>query len=287
MRTPEEMMNLIISKARHDERIRAVVLEGSRANPHALVDQYSDFDVVYIVTDIHEFIGNEEWLAEFGEVLIRQCPMDWYNQPYDYNSYADFTYLIQCKDGNRIDLRLVDLKNLAKEKDQLEPRKVLINKDGFSELFTITDESVFYPDPPTTKAFYDITNEFYWLSIYVAKGLCRKQIFYAKHIYDAILMDMLIKVLTWKLMIAYGNGINLGLYYKYLPRYLNDSEIEILQNLYPNGHYEDMWQKLLDAFDYFTELVKEVASYYQFTVNEQEIQCVRQDLIERSMSINC
>ncbi|MGN1084764.1 MAG: aminoglycoside 6-adenylyltransferase [Lachnospiraceae bacterium] len=43
-RTDDEMMQLIMEKAETDERIRAVTLNGSRANENAVHDKYSDFD---------------------------------------------------------------------------------------------------------------------------------------------------------------------------------------------------------------------------------------------------
>lgn len=45
VRTPNEMIELIVSIARDDEDIRAVLMTGSRANPDCPVDIYQDFDV--------------------------------------------------------------------------------------------------------------------------------------------------------------------------------------------------------------------------------------------------
>ena len=69
-RTYDEMMNLIMEKAGSDERIRAVTMEGSRANENAVHDEYSDFDICYYVTDIREFTNDKNWTDYFGEMLI-------------------------------------------------------------------------------------------------------------------------------------------------------------------------------------------------------------------------
>lgn len=45
MRTESEMIELILNIARADERIRAVRMEGSRANPAAPKDKYQDYDI--------------------------------------------------------------------------------------------------------------------------------------------------------------------------------------------------------------------------------------------------
>lgn len=60
MRTPEEMLTLILNVAKEDERIRAVSMGGSRANKDCPVDVYQDFDIVFFVKDVAPFWDNEE-----------------------------------------------------------------------------------------------------------------------------------------------------------------------------------------------------------------------------------
>jgi aminoglycoside 6-adenylyltransferase len=52
MRTEQEMLDLILRVAKEDERIRAVLLAGSRANPGVPKDNYQDYDIAYFVTDM-------------------------------------------------------------------------------------------------------------------------------------------------------------------------------------------------------------------------------------------
>jgi aminoglycoside 6-adenylyltransferase len=74
MRTEQEMFDLILQTARDDERIRGVILEGSRANPNAPKDNLQDYDVVYIVTEMVSFVDDPAWVQCFGELLILQMP---------------------------------------------------------------------------------------------------------------------------------------------------------------------------------------------------------------------
>lgn len=124
-------------------------MEGSRASKNATHEQYCDFDICYVVSDIRQFTKDNKWVEIFGEILIVQYPMDWYSNPYDYAGHDNFAYLIQFKDGNRIDLTLIDVCNIDKEQSYCEPRIVLINKDNFKELKQINDESVFYIQKPS------------------------------------------------------------------------------------------------------------------------------------------
>ena len=56
MRSEKEMMDLVLSLAEQDERIRIVTLEGSRANINIPKDEFQDYDITYFVSDIEVFI---------------------------------------------------------------------------------------------------------------------------------------------------------------------------------------------------------------------------------------
>ena len=70
MRSEQEMLELILGIAKDDERIRAVILNGSRANPNTPRDPFQDFDIVYLVSEVAPFKHNLEWIQRFGEMMI-------------------------------------------------------------------------------------------------------------------------------------------------------------------------------------------------------------------------
>ena len=76
MRTERQMMELILDIAKADERIRAVSMEGSRANSAVSKDKYMDYDITYYVTEVKSFISNPSWILQLGTPLIVQEP-DW------------------------------------------------------------------------------------------------------------------------------------------------------------------------------------------------------------------
>src|SRR5215510_960903 len=102
MRNEHEMLDLIISFAKSDENIRAVILNGSRANPNAPKDIFQDFDIACLVNEIAPYVRNDRIPTHFGEILILQEPENMGEpSPEDEGHYA---YLMQFMDGNRIDL---------------------------------------------------------------------------------------------------------------------------------------------------------------------------------------
>lgn len=281
MRKESEMMELIMKKAREDDRIRAVAMDGSRANKNAVHDQYSDFDIVYFVTDVREFTKDKSWVNYFGEILILQCPMDWYLHPYDYSSSDSFTYLIQFTDGNRIDLTLIDVKNIEAERSKNEPRIILLNKDNFTALKLIENEEAFFIQPPSEMEFHNTTNEFRWLSLYIAKGLCREEFYYVKYCFDVSIMKMFMKMLNWTIGLHYDFKVTTGAHNKYLKRYLSDTDMKRVQEIFPDGSYTNIWDKLFLMYDYFHELEGEVAEYFHFICDKEESKRVREFLLNR------
>lgn len=281
MRTYDEMMKLIMDKAINDDRIRAVVMNGSRADSNAVHDEYSDFDICYIVKDIREFTNDKKWIEYFGKILIVQYPMDWYSHPYDYASREKFTYLMQFDDGNRIDLTLIDCTHIKELEEDDEPRVVLLNKDHFKELYSIESNEAFYISKPSQMEYDNTCNELRWLSLYVSKGLCRKEIYYAKDSFDNLLMPMFMKMLNWRIAMANDFKVTTGNHSKYLKRFLSEQEMRRFQGILPNGEYEDIWEKLFLMYDYFTENAKEVAETLGFTFDTIETANVRQFLVKR------
>lgn len=284
MRPEQEIMALIMKKAIEDERIRGVSMDGSRANRNAVHDIYSDFDIVYYVTDVREFTKDKSWIQYFGEILIVQCPVDWYSHPYDYNSHDTFAYLIQFEDGNRIDLTIVDIRNIEKEALNQEPRIILLNKDNLKELIPVEDEREFFIKKPEVMEFNNTCNEFRWLCIYISKGLCREELYYAKYAFDVLVMNMFIKMLNWKIAADHLFQVTTGSHSKYLKRYLSEEEMSRFQAIFPSGEYEDIWNKLFIMYDYFAELEAYVAEKLGYSITIEETERVRQFIWNRRVA---
>src|SRR6267143_1051330 len=110
MRSEEEMLELIVSTAENDHRIRAVIMSGSRVNPNARRDIFQDFDIAYLVTDVDSFRDDHTWINRFGAIMILQLPEAMEDPP--SKNDGRFTYLMQFTDGNRIDLTLFPIAKL-------------------------------------------------------------------------------------------------------------------------------------------------------------------------------
>lgn len=268
MRSEKEIMDLILDTAKNDERVRAVIMNGSRVNPNAKKDFFQDYDVVYIVRDIDSFTCDHSWIDRFGELMILQMPEAMGLIPPVDDGH--FVYLMQFKDGNRIDLALIPIEKADQliERDSLSV--LLLNKDGIVEPFPPSSDKDYYAKKPTKKEFEDCCNEFWWVSPYVAKGLWREEILYAKVTLEKYIRNMLNKMVEWYVGVNTNYSVSIGKAGKYLNKYLEPEIWEELLQTYPNAEYESIWQAHFKMCDLFRKLATRVAEKLDFEYNYQD-----------------
>jgi aminoglycoside 6-adenylyltransferase len=261
MRTEQEMFDLILTTARDDERIRAVMLNGSRANPNAPRDFFQDFDVIYFVTDPAPFTRNLEWIRRFGELMILQLPDDMVDPPPGLGE--SYGYLMQFADGNRIDLTIYPIDKLdALEDDSLTV--VLLDKDGLLPAYPPSNDSDHLPKPPTARQFFDCTNEFWWVSPYVVKGLWRHELPYARGMQEMYVREQLTKMLNWYVGVQTDFTVATGKLGKYYERMLEPELYEMLLKTYANDSCERTWEALFTMCDLFRRTAQRVAAHFGY-----------------------
>jgi aminoglycoside 6-adenylyltransferase len=274
MRSEQEMLALILNTAEQDERIRAVIMNGSRTNPNAPRDIFQDFDIVYVVTDVDAFKDDGRWIKRFGELMILQMPEAMEDPP--PSNDGSFIYLMQFTDGNRIDLGLVPLAKLHElEKDSLS--LLLLDKDGRIEPFAPPSDSDYLPRPPTAKAFADCCNEFWWLCPYVAKGLWRAEIIYAKAFFENV-REQLMKMLTWYVGVKTQFLRSPGKEGKYLQQYLEPALWALLLQTYADASYAHTWDALNALCTLFRMTACYVAAHFEFAYPQGDDERVRAHL---------
>ena len=261
MHSEQQMLSLILHTAQTDPRVRAVIMNGSRANPNAPRDIFQDFDIVYLVTEVASFKADPAWIDVFGERMILQLPDDMADPPPEPGD--GYAYLIQFMDGNRIDLSLypVDqLNQLGRDSQSI----LLLDKDGIVEPFPPASDRDYLPQPPTAKQFDDCCNEFWWVSPYVAKGLWRGEITYAKWMIDQAVRDQVMKMLTWYVGIKTDFRKSPGKMGKYLDQFLEPELWELLLHTYADASYENNWDALETMGDLFRRTAIPVAGHFGY-----------------------
>lgn len=264
-RTEEEMLELIVGTAKDDANIRVVVLEGSRANPNATKDPFQDYDVIYGVTDLKPYINNQDWIKRFGELLILQMP-DGMGESlaFDYK----FTYLMQFSDGNRIDLNLYKIESLKQHKFSSQSL-ILLDKEICLSLPPPSDTD-YLPERPTERRYLESCNEFWWVAPYVAKGLWRVELGYARQMLDNILRPEAMKMMGWYFGIKTNFKVSPGKYGKYFDEHIEPKLCALLAKSYDSADIGKTWEALGNICSLFKIVGNKVGENFQYAYPIEE-----------------
>ena len=201
------MLNLILKTAKKLQ-VEAVALSGSRTGTKAPKDEFQDYDVVYVVDDLDNLTSDLAWLDQFGKRIIEQHVLLGHRR----------LYLMLFEDGNRIDLTLCPKDHIQEWVESEADFTVLEDTKGLFVPYFPSPQR-YWTSPATETNFVKSCNEFWWVSSYVVKGICRNQLIYATdHLYG-ICQQELLKILAWQVASDRGK-VDIGKNYKYLFQYL-------------------------------------------------------------------
>ena len=238
MRTESEMLNLILQIAKNLQ-VEAVAMSGSRTCPNVPKDEVQDYDVVYIVNDLDNLTSDLSWLNQFGKRIIEQ----------EVSLGNRRIYLMLFEDGNRIDLTLCPKEHIQEWVDSEVGFTVLEDEKGLFESYSPSPKR-FWIHPATETDFKNSCNEFWWVSAYVVKGICRHQVIYATdHLYG-ICQQELLKVLAWQVTSDRGK-VDIGKNYKYLFNYLPVEKEKEFSALIDFSSVEKLTQSLFATMQLF------------------------------------
>ena len=246
MRTDQEILGLILQIAKKLQ-VDAVALSGSRTDTKAPKDEFQDYDVVYVVENFEELISDLSWLDQFGDRLIEQ-----------HNILGNRRlYLMLFEDGNRIDLTLCPKEHMKEWVDSEAAYTVLIDEKSLFESYSPSPER-FWIHPASNSDFEKTCNEFWWVSTYVVKGICRKQVIYSTdHLYG-ICQQELLKVLAWQVASDRGT-VDIGKNYKYLFQYLPTEKEKEFSALLDFSSIDKITQSLLATMQLFHQEAQSLA----------------------------
>lgn len=267
MRTEREMMDLLFSFAKKDGRIRIMMLEGSRTNRNIPEDEFQDYDITFFVKDMESLIANDDWLCQFGNIIMMQKPEDMELFPPEEKGYS---YLMLFDDYIKMDLTLLPLEDLDEYLNGDQLKMVLLDKDGRIKQDIIPSDIDYHVKKPTMREYDDCCNEFWWVSTYVVKGLCRKEILFAIDHFNQILRPELLRMISWKVGVETGFSLSVGKNFKFIDQYIREEVWSRLLSTYRMDSYEQVWNSLFTCHQLFREVSREVADLLGFDYPEYD-----------------
>ena len=256
MRTEIEMLDVILKTA-ETLQVAAVAMSGSRTDTKASKDEFQDYDVVYVVENLDELITDLSWLDQFGKRIIKQ----------EVSLGHRRLFLMLFEDGNRIDLTLCPKEHIKEWVDSEAGFTVLEDPEHLFEPYSQNLER-YWTSPASAIEFEKVCNEFWWVSAYVVKGICRKQVIYATdHLYG-ICQQELLKVLAWQ--VASNRGVvDIGKNYKYLFNYLPTEKGKEFSSLLDFSNSDKITQSLFDTMQLFHQEAQSLSQKMDFDYDKE------------------
>jgi len=267
-RSESEMMDLIRNYSEADDRIRLVIINGSRANPNIKKDIFQDYDIACYVTDVKPYLKEDDVVPYFGETIIYEQPNIGPWPPSDADgSYHN--YNMQFVDGNRIDLSFFHLdKTDQMKKDSLS--KVLIDKDGICKHLEDPSEESYYISQPTTEKYKGCCNAFFFaIGSHIPKNIWRRQIPQLKSLLDGWLRVPLHLMLSWEIGIKKGFNKTIGAGCRHLPHLLDEDRWSLYLETYVDADIDKIWHAIFVFYELFIESAQLVAKEYDFVFPEE------------------
>ncbi|OFN91945.1 MULTISPECIES: aminoglycoside 6-adenylyltransferase [Streptococcus] len=256
MRTETEMLDVILKTA-ETLQVAAVAMSGSRTDTKASKDEFQDYDVVYVVENLDELITDLSWLDQFGKRIIEQ----------EVGLGQRRLYLMLFEDSNRIDLTLCPKEHIKEWVDSEAGFTVLEDPEHLFEPYSQNLER-YWTNPASAIEFEKVCNEFWWVSAYVVKGICRKQVIYATdHLYG-ICQQELLKVLAWQVASDRG-AVDIGKNYKYIFNYLPAQKENEFSSLLDFSNSDKITQSLFATMQLFHQEAQSLAQKMGFDYDKE------------------
>lgn len=260
MFTDKNMAEVVTGWAKQTENVRAAILTSTRANPHAPVDELSDYDIELYVRDLQPFLEGDDWMGAFGEAFVRD--------PYRPHLFDDGTRvwrLAMFRDAPRVDFNIQLLSVIEDDIAQFGGYScdmgyvVLIDKDNLIKGAIPPSYTEYNTKRPTREEYEELVNGFWWDVTYVAKYLRRGELYSAKWMLDAHLHHhFLYTLLAWHAGARSDWTTNPGARGRWLNRLLDSETWSDVESTFAGPDPEDNWRAMFRMAEVFGRIGAEV-----------------------------
>jgi aminoglycoside 6-adenylyltransferase len=247
------------------ETVRAMLLTGSRANPNAAVDAWSDYDLLLVVEDIHPFTVDRGWLEGFGHVLVAYW--DPIHPAPAFPGLEQVGNVMLFEDGLKIDFVLwpVELLRQIARLPALPPDLdlgyvVLVDKDRLTAGLPAPTYSAYIPTPPSNEVYQKVVADFFSDVPYVAKCLRRDELMPLKWCLDSDMKhNFLRQMLEWQMECERDWSAPTGFLGRGLKEALPPEIWAQVESTYVGAGIEENWEALFRTLALFRRVAVEVA----------------------------
>ncbi|WP_379138863.1 aminoglycoside 6-adenylyltransferase [Paenibacillus sp. sgz500958] len=262
MRNETEVIHELLQFAQ-DDRVRAVLMNGSRVNPNVTKDLFCDYDVIFVVRDPKFYVDQQEWISSFGQLVMMQ------QNVLRTESEDEYIFLMLFKDGVRIDLSFRRMETINQHfQDSLT--KVLLDKDNGLKSFEPPSDKSYVTRKPAKDDFDQTINDILWCSTNAVKGLWRDELPYVTYMMDIVIKQGVMKLLSWYVGMNHNWNVNTGTALKWLKKFLPEELWVQYLKTHSGPEYPQRWAALFETIALTRTLGEELALHLNYLYPEDD-----------------
>lgn len=262
------LIEKITSWAENSKDVKTIFAVGSRARTDYPADEYSDLDLVMLVTNPEDYISSAQWLKNIGNYWV---------------TFIENTAVgggkerrVLFENALDVDFAIFSEKEFEKIIGEDEVRSVL--KRGFRILYDRDGRLTYalsqvsthkqYCLPPKEGEYLNLVNDFWYHTVWSAKKLQRSEIWIAKSCVDCYMKEKLLRMIEWHT--GAMNSWNYDTWHagRFLDIWAEPKVKDNLPKVFSHYDKDDIGQALWATMDLFRLLAVEVAEKMDFKYPE-------------------
>lgn len=243
------------------EDLKVFGMNGSKVNPNIPDDKFKDYDVVFFTTDLEQYIRDDSFLNQFGDILIMTEPEKDCVTPNELLNGKGYVYLVQYMDGLRIDMQFRLLETLEEYLIEDSLTLIIEDKEGLVKNLPIPTESNYYLNKPCKEQVEASITEFWWMVPNILKATLRNQLLLAEF-YTRLAREELIQGITWTIAIEEGWNKNYGKEYTHILNYLEGADHKTLMASFKTGSSLNILASLQEMITLENKYTKKLVSHF-------------------------
>ena len=253
--------------------VHVAYIAGSRARKDHGADEYSDLDIQMYVDDPKRYLDTSSWIQQLGK-LNTAIPFQ--------NGGGGLEWLTLVEGGYQVDFVIDSLATFQAQTERGVPlewfrrgARVLFDKTGdagrlIPQHFEHSGSSTI-----TAESFDYTVNMFWFLAIYLAKQILRKELWTVK-LREAECKQVLLQTIEWYEKMVYGDDYDTWHAGRFIYEWVDKDIFDQLNGVFGRFDAEDSWRALQETISLYEGLSRKLATHYQYAYPEPLVAEVKQ-----------
>lgn len=267
--TYADLIERITAWAAAEDDVEAAVIIGSRARTDDPADEYSDLDLLLIVTEKTRFFQSTDWIDALGQHWLwfdERTPLGAMERRVLFDHALDVDFAIMGQD---------DLKQV------LHTRAISVLQRGYRILVDKTDLQQELKQIPQTKPvvqpleekeFNNIVKDFWYHSVWCTKKLLRGELWMTKSCLDGYMKRLMLRIFECLAHAKHGWDYDTWFDGRFFDTWADQQVKDGIRTAFSHYNETDIARALMASMDLFRTTARKTADLMSYRYPQQEDQ---------------